>query len=120
MPYTVIALLEKIFTVAAPIVADKLKFFDHISRERAAQSGYHPVDSKMSAYLKAESQKGLEYIQKALDHKPYFVEDRITQADIAIYSFLTLMKQVDIDILGLSDWLQDRCKECPFDTMFND
>ena len=115
--YTVIALLERAFTTVAPLIAAGLGFFE-LGEERAARSGYHAVSDDTKEVLLGQFLGQREYLERTLDGKRRFFDARTTQADIAVFAFLTLMKQVSVDVGSLKDWRASVEREMPFETMF--
>lgn len=115
--YTVIALLERAFMTVAPLVAARLGFLE-LGEERAARSGYYAVSDGTKEALLGQFLGQREYLERTLDGKRRFFDARTTQADIAVFAFLTLMKQVLIDVGSLEGWRASVERNIPFRTMF--
>lgn len=115
---TILALLERMFTVAAPLVAERLGFFGLMSPARAALSGYHPVGSEVAQELKHYVDRKIQDLAGLLGSGRYFSGSAPMHADFAVFSFLTLMRDIDVSAGPLSGWLHERKGEFPFDAMF--
>ena len=115
--YTIIALLERMFTTVAPMVAARAGFFA-LGEERAACSGYHAVSSQVEIALLRYFKGQIEYLEQALDGRRRFFGDRTTQADIAVFAFLHTARQAGLNTETLENWRSSVELEKPFDSMF--
>jgi glutathione S-transferase len=116
--YTIFALLERTYTIASPLVAKRLGFFDLVDPVRAACSGYYPVDESMAEEIESRLRDNIEPFQELLGKEKYFTGRTGMQADFAVFAFMTLLKQIDISAGPLDDWMDERRSEFPFCEMF--
>lgn len=116
--YTVFGLLERLFTIAAPLVAARLGFFELIDTPTAACSGYYRIDDNLSESLEAELKRRLGSLVALLDGSNCFAGGPATQADFAVFAFLMLLHQIGIPLGTLGDWMSYKAIEKPFDSMF--
>ena len=115
--YTMIAFLDRAFTTIAPIVASRAGFFA-LGEERAACSGYHIVSENVESALLEYFGGQIEFLEQALDGRCRFFDGRTTQADIAVFAFLSVAKQVSLATGSLGSWCAMVESEMPFDKMF--
>jgi glutathione S-transferase len=116
--YTIFALLERLFTIASPIVATTLGFFDLVDQARAACSGYYPTKKPLRAKLKAALTEKIQTLAAMLEDGNYFTGRACMQPDFAVFAFMTLLSQIGIAAGPLDDWMTKRKSEFPFSEMF--
>jgi len=116
--YTIFGLLERMFTIAAPLVAQRLGFFTLLDPTTAACSGYYPINAELALNMEGQLRGNLISLFKMLGGPEYFTGQSPTQADFAVFAFLSLLAEIEISAEPLSGWIEQRKLEFPFNEMF--
>jgi glutathione S-transferase len=116
--YTIFALLERLFTIASPIVAMSLGFFDVVDPTRAACSGYYRTTDSLRVKLKSNLADKIQSLADLLGEETYFTGQSSMQADFAVFAFMTLLGEIGIGAGPLDAWVNERKSEFPFSEMF--
>lgn len=116
--YTTIALLERLFTIAAPLVAKRLSFFDLVDPPTAACSGYYLIGDAMAGELEVHLRQGLCRLATLLEDGDYFGSAAAPYAEFAVFAFLQFLTQIGICTDPLTDWILRRTTVFPFNEMF--
>lgn len=116
--YTIFGLLERMFTIAAPLVAQRLGFFMLLDHTAAACSGYYPINAELALNLEGQLRRYLISLFRMFGGPEYFTGQCPTQADFAVFAFLSLLVEIEISPDPLSGWFERRKLEFPFNEMF--
>lgn len=116
--YTTFAMLERLFTIASPLVARALGFFDLVEPVFAACSGYHTVSDGLQDDLALVLGEKLEVLAGLLAGQTYFAGETCSQPDFAVFALLSLLSQIGVSAGSLSNWMTQRTTEFPFNVMF--
>jgi glutathione S-transferase len=114
--YTTVALLERLFTISAPLVAKRLNFFDSVDPPTAACSGYYLINDAMAGEL--EFRQNLYSLATLLDDGDHVTRPAAPYAEFAVFAFLTLLTQLGVCTDPLTDWMLRPTTAFPFDKMF--
>lgn len=116
--YTIVARLERLFNIAAPLVAKRLGFFDLVDPPTAACSGYYLINDAMAGELELRLRQNLCSLATLLDDGDHVDRPAAPYAEFAVFAFLTLLAQIGVCTDPLSDWMLRRTTSFPFDKMF--
>lgn len=116
--YTIFALLERLYTIASPLMATALGFFDLVDPVTGACSGYYPVEEDLRSELASALEERLQSLDALLGGDAYFAGPTCSQADFAVFAFLSLLTQIGVGAGAIANWMNERTQEFPFDDMF--
>lgn len=116
--YTTFALLERLYTIASPLVARAFGFLDLVEPVFAACSGYYPVSDSLRSELAGALNDKLEVLSRLLGDRTYFAGETCSQADFAAFALITYLQQIGLVAGPLADWAIARQDEFPFNAMF--